>query len=80
MKENTLLRIKLLKALLDMEEQLMADFNQEKSQNEILEYNQVNNFLSKQTESMLKSVYSVMELSDYLGVSTDCIYTMVREN
>ncbi|WP_405174037.1 excisionase family DNA-binding protein [Paenibacillus sp. FSL H8-0260] len=28
----------------------------------------------------MKAVFSVSELSDYLGVSTDCIYTMVREN
>ncbi|MEC0269697.1 helix-turn-helix domain-containing protein [Paenibacillus anseongense] len=26
-----------------------------------------------------KSILSVLELSDYLGVSTDCVYTMVRE-
>nr|WP_280789101.1 excisionase family DNA-binding protein [Paenibacillus sp. PastF-3] len=28
----------------------------------------------------MKAVFSVTELSDYLGVSSDCIYTMVREN
>nr|WP_090716876.1 excisionase family DNA-binding protein [Paenibacillus typhae] len=28
----------------------------------------------------MKAVFSVLELSDYLGVSSDCIYTMVREN
>lgn len=27
-----------------------------------------------------KTVFSVKELADYLGVSTDSIYTMVREN
>lgn len=80
MKEHALLRIKLLKALLDMEEKLMADFNQEDISNEIRKHDQDDYLFNPQSDCMLKSVYTVKELSDYLGVSTDSIYAMVREN
>ncbi|OMD92802.1 hypothetical protein BSK67_18630 [Paenibacillus odorifer] len=34
----------------------------------------------KQENNQFKAVLSVAELSNYLGVCTDSIYTMVREN
>ncbi|KRE50707.1 hypothetical protein ASG85_20505 [Paenibacillus sp. Soil724D2] len=35
---------------------------------------------TQQKNDSVKSVFSVLELSHYLGVSTDCIYAMVRES
>ncbi|CAG7658933.1 helix-turn-helix domain-containing protein [Paenibacillus allorhizosphaerae] len=78
MREHALLRIQLLKALLELEEKLMEDCgNQSKA---VAYASQVEDVAHRQENGQLKAVFSVAELSDYLGVSADCIYTMVREN
>lgn len=80
MREYELLRIQLLKTLVQMEEQLLVSVGKEKFQTDITADSSDGNSTLQQTELPMKAVFSVSELSDYLGVSTDCIYTMVREN
>lgn len=38
------------------------------------------NSAAQQAELQKKAVFSITELSDYFGGSSDCIHTMVREN
>ncbi|SDO87572.1 DNA binding domain-containing protein, excisionase family [Paenibacillus sp. yr247] len=81
MREYVLMRINLLKRLLELEEKLMVESDEENQQNKVVSYGtptEVN--VHRQESGQLKAVFSVVELSSYLGVSTDCIYTMVREN
>jgi excisionase family DNA binding protein len=64
-----------------MEEKLLMRVGQQKIQSLVAEdeIKDVNAVLLNNAERA-KAVLSVSELADYLGVSTDCIYTMVREN
>ncbi|OMD87946.1 excisionase family DNA-binding protein [Paenibacillus odorifer] len=80
MREYDLLRIELLKILVQMEEQLLVSVGKEKIQSNTTVDSSNENVTLQQDELHMKAVFSVSELSDYLGVSTDCIYTMVREN
>ncbi|MEK3695484.1 helix-turn-helix domain-containing protein [Paenibacillus sp. FSL R10-2199] len=80
MREYDLLRIHLLKTLVQMEEQLLVSVGKEKFQSNTSADCSDGNSTLQQAEPQMKAVFSVSELSDYLGVSTDCIYTMVREN
>lgn len=80
MREYDLLRIQLLKTLVQMEEQLLVSVGKEKFQSGTTAGSSDRNSTVQQAELPMKAVFSVSELSDYLGVSTDCIYTMVREN
>ncbi|WP_341833392.1 excisionase family DNA-binding protein [Paenibacillus typhae] len=80
MREYDLLRIQLLKTLVQMEEQLLVGVRKEKFQSDTVADSSDANSAAQQAELQMKAVFSVLELSDYLGVSSDCIYTMVREN
>ncbi|MEK5034786.1 excisionase family DNA-binding protein [Paenibacillus sp. FSL R7-0302] len=80
MSEYEILRIQLLKTLLQMEEQLLVSIGKEKFQSNTTADSGDGNSTLQQAELQMKVVFSVSELSNYLGVSTDCIYTMVREN
>lgn len=80
MQEYDLLRIQLLKTLVQMEEQLLVGVGKEKFQSGTVADSSDDNSTGEQAELQIKAVFSATELSDYLGVSTDCIYTMVREN
>lgn len=80
MREYELLRIQLLKTLVQMEEQLLVSVGKGKFQSGTFADSSDRNSTVQQAELPMKAVFSVSELSDYLGVSTDCIYTMVREN
>ncbi|ETT53907.1 hypothetical protein BSK66_12535 [Paenibacillus odorifer] len=80
MREYDLLRLQLLKTLVQMEEQLLVSVGKEKFQSNTTADSSEENVTLHQDELQMKAVFSVTELSDYLGVSTDCIYTMVREN
>jgi excisionase family DNA binding protein len=81
MREHELLRMQLLKKLLELEEKLMADLHHENHNYQaVADGNMVESFTHQQEMGKEKAVFSVMELSDYLGVSTDCVYSMVREN
>ncbi|WP_373231957.1 helix-turn-helix domain-containing protein [Cohnella sp.] len=79
MKEYELLRIQLLKTLVQMEEKLLVGVEKEKFQYYTTTESRDENLTFQQDKLQLKAVFSVSELSDYLGVSADCIYTMVRE-
>ncbi|WP_219835358.1 helix-turn-helix domain-containing protein [Paenibacillus sp. R14(2021)] len=81
MKNDDLLRVKLLRFLLELEEERVANLNldnQNKYEASSCE-NEIREFVHFKENSQKRSVFSVIELSNYLGVSTDCIYTMVRE-
>ncbi|MFC5530418.1 helix-turn-helix domain-containing protein [Cohnella yongneupensis] len=79
MKEYDLLRIQFLKTLLQMEEKLLTDSKSENAQTHpVKSSGQLISYPKDEAET--RAVFSVSELSDYLGVSTDSIYTMVREN
>ncbi|MGO4548092.1 helix-turn-helix domain-containing protein [Paenibacillus sp. 2TAB23] len=80
MGEYELLRIQLLKTLLQMEETLLTDINKENIQSNVTAEFRDDNVAFQKDNIQVKAVLSVQELSEYLGVSTDCIYTMVREN
>ncbi|MEK4324689.1 excisionase family DNA-binding protein [Paenibacillus sp. FSL R7-0312] len=80
MSEYEILRIQLLKTLVQMEEQLLVGVGKEKFQSDTVADGSDVNSAAQQVELQMKPVFSVTELSDYLGVSSDCIYTMVREN
>ena len=80
MREYDLLRIQLLKTLVQMEKQLLISLDKERIQNETIAESRDENSTSQQANYQMKVVFSVTELSEYLGVSTDCIYAMVREN
>jgi excisionase family DNA binding protein len=79
MKEYELLRIQLLKTLVQMEEKLLVSIEKEKHQSNTTAESGDGKITFQQDNLQMKSVFSVSELSDYLGVSTDSIYTMVRE-
>lgn len=80
MKDHELLRINLLRTLLEMEEKLIADVNCGNPTNkDMVDVNTSKEINQSQVNNQLKAVFSVKELSEYLGVSADCIYTMVRE-
>jgi len=80
MKELELFRIRLLKTLVELEEYLIADSEKDNYYLQaVIGESQLGNFVERQN-GQGKKVLSVAELSDYLGVSPDCIYTMVREN
>lgn len=79
-REYDLLRIQLLKTLVQMEEQLLVSVGKEKFQSGTTADSSDRNLSVQEPELPMKAVFSVSELSDYLGVSTDCIYKMVREN
>lgn len=78
--QQQLLRIKLLKTLLELEEQILSDTN-----HQVHDISNTTDRTSKMpsikqnNQAHLKEVLSVVELAEYLGVSSDCIYTMVRE-
>lgn len=76
MRDHALQRVQLLKALLELEEELMGSVSQGNQQ--VGSQNSVNHY--KHLTNELKAVYTVKELSEYLGVCADSIYTMVREN
>jgi len=81
MKTDDLLRVKLLRLLLELEEERVANLNldnQNKHEASSCE-NDMEEFVHHKANNQERSVLSVIELSNYLGVSTDCIYTMVRE-
>lgn len=80
MREYDLLRIQLLKTLVQMEEQLLVGVGKERVQSGTVADSSDENLTVQKAELQIKAVFSVTELSDFLGVSTDCIYTMVREN
>ncbi|MGG6311881.1 excisionase family DNA-binding protein [Paenibacillus macerans] len=79
MREYDLLRIQLLKTLVQMEETLLASVEKKMSQSNTAKSKDENSTF-EQDNPQMKAVFSVLELSNYLGVSTDSIYTMVREN
>lgn len=79
MKEYELLRIQLLKTLVQMEEKLLVTIEKEKFQSNATAECGDEKITFQQDNLHMKPVFSVSELSDYLGVSTDSIYTMVRE-
>ncbi|WP_313638314.1 helix-turn-helix domain-containing protein [Paenibacillus sp.] len=76
MRDHRLQRVRLLKALLELEEEWMESINQ---RNQLME-SHISANQYKQENNQLKAVFSVTELSDYLGVCADSIYCMVREN
>ncbi|WP_343222809.1 helix-turn-helix domain-containing protein [Paenibacillus agaridevorans] len=80
MQEYNLLRRQLLETLLQMEEKLKVENGNDSNQKigDIVSNNVVNSYPNGST--LDKVMFSVLELSEYLGVSTDSIYTMVREN
>lgn len=80
MSEYELLRIQLLKTLVQMEEKLLVCVEKEKFQSYATVESRDENLIFRQNNPQQQAVLSVSELSNYLGVSTDCIYTMVREN
>jgi excisionase family DNA binding protein len=80
MREYDLLRIQLLKTLVQMEEQLLISIEKEKFQSDTIAESRDGNSTFQQDNHQMKAVFSVTELSEFLGVSTDCIYAMVREN
>jgi len=80
MREYDMLRIQLLKTLLQMEEKLLEGLDKEKNQPNIAIESRGKKVPLQKDEIPLKAVFSVSELADYLGISTDSIYTMVREN
>lgn len=80
MREYELLRIQLLKTILQMEEKLLVSVEKENYQSYAAAESRDEKVTFQKNDIHLKAVFSVLELSDYLGVSTDCIYTMVREN
>jgi excisionase family DNA binding protein len=63
-----------------MEEKLLVSVENEKFQSYATVESRDEKFNFQQDNLQVKVVLSVSELSEYLGVSTDCIYTMVREN
>lgn len=77
--EQEEVRIKLLKMLLEWEEKLIEDKKDNKNAYERVREDQSSGQSLSENEKM-PTVLSVKELSDYLRVSTDSIYTMVREN
>jgi excisionase family DNA binding protein len=81
MKEHDLIRIQLLKILLELEEKLTEDLQPDTQNFESkTDGNRTESSHLQQENVSEKAFFSVLELSDYLGVSTDSIYTMVREN
>ncbi|WP_342564226.1 helix-turn-helix domain-containing protein [Paenibacillus sp. FSL R7-0345] len=79
MKEYELLRIQLLKTLVQMEEKLIGVEKKKLQFYDTVE-SRDENLIFRQNSPQQQAIMSVSELSEYLGVSTDCIYTMVREN
>lgn len=81
MREHDLMRYQLLKLLLELEEKLTEGLQAE-TQNfkGTADGIMIGSSYHQQESVQDKAFFSVMELSDYLGVSTDSIYTMVREN
>jgi len=80
MREYELLRIQLLKTIIQMEEKLLESVEMQTSRSFAnAGIRDVNENFQKE-DGQMKAVFSVSELAVYLGVSTDCIYTMVREN
>jgi len=80
MREYDKLRIQLLKTLLQMEEKLLEGIEKVKYQPKTtLEDRDMIEPIQKDYIPQ-KEVFTVSELANYLGLSTDCIYTMVREN
>ncbi|WP_306431041.1 helix-turn-helix domain-containing protein [Paenibacillus sp. XY044] len=81
MREEEVLRVQILKMLLELEEKRIVGQN----------CNIVNNnkdktyvslrsdFFKMQEIDKMKSVFSVSDLSNYLGISRDSVYSMVRE-
>ncbi|REE90611.1 excisionase family DNA binding protein [Paenibacillus taihuensis] len=79
MKNDDLLRVKLLRLLLELEEERATNRNHDNQYEANSCENEVEEFVHQKASSQERTVFSVMELSGYLGVSTDSIYTMVRE-
>jgi excisionase family DNA binding protein len=77
--EQEEVRINLLKMLLEWEEKLISDQKNKKYVYERFREDQSSGQVLSENVK-IPSVLSVKELSDYLRVSTDSIYTMVREN
>jgi len=70
-----------MKTLIKLEKRLLAGVGKEKLQScASAAESKDENCTIQEVANPAKAVFSVSELSDYLGVSTDCIYTMVREN
>ncbi|NOU94905.1 helix-turn-helix domain-containing protein [Paenibacillus sp. LMG 31456] len=63
-----------------MEEKLLVGVEKATFQSQATADSRDENLTFPKDDIQVKAVFSVSELSDYLGVSTDCIYTMVREN
>jgi excisionase family DNA binding protein len=80
MKEYELLRIELLKTLLQMEEKLLVIVENGSNQSFDTAVGSPEKISLHKNDIPGKAVLSVSELSEFLGVSTDCIYTMVRED
>lgn len=77
MNTDDLLRVKLLRLLLELEEERVVNLNldnQNKYEASSCD-NEIEEFVHHKANSQERTVFSVIELSNYLGVSTDCIYT-----